>query len=119
MQMEIQLASAPREQPSTRPDWPVIRLDGFMHQPGSTELAQPVALIQLIGNGRIRCPLPEWCEGDTVTLTPLASCAWGDETGRCYLDLYLQANCAGREGWIDGLIPYNPDLYDFTQDAKK
>jgi len=121
MQIEIQLASAPLEQPGIRPEWPVIRLDGFLRQPGSTELARPVALIQLIGNGRMRSPLPDWREADIVTLEPMMSCSWNDseETGRCYPDLFIQVSCAARGGLIMGMIPYNPDLYDFTKDAKK
>jgi hypothetical protein len=121
MQMHIKLAGAPRQQPGPRPEWPLIRLDGFLLDfKGSGSLAEPAALIQLVSNGRIGCPLPDWRENDIVTLEPFMACVWGDpeETGRCYLDLYIRATCVGRRGQVDGLIPYNPNFYDFTREAE-
>ena len=121
MEMHIKLAGAPYTQPGPRPEWPLIRLDGFLlDMGGSGALAEPAALIQLISNGRIGCHLPNWRENDFVSLEPFMACMGNDpdETGRCYLDVYIRAKCIGREGQIDGLIPYNPNPYDFTQDAK-
>ena len=76
-------------------------------------MRNPPALIQLVSNGRMHGPLPEWREGDIAVLTPLASLAWNDpqESGRCYVDLYFRVDCEGREGWLDGMIPTNPNSY--------
>jgi hypothetical protein len=119
MQISIKLANAPFEEPGARPDWPIIRIDGYLMNFEATELIQPVALVQLKGDGRMRGPLPDWKQDDVVTLTPMVSVGYNDvaETGRCFLDLYLRAQCADHAGWVDGLVPVNPNSHDFTEDA--
>lgn len=118
MHLFIKLANAPFEEAGAKPDWPIIRIDGYLMNPDGSTLVEPMALVQLKGNDRMRGPVPDWKEGDTVSLTPLISCGWNDtqETGRCFVDLYVRAQCEGRAGWVDGLIPFNPNLYDFQQD---
>ena len=119
MQIFIKLANAPFEEPGVRPDWPIIRIDGYLMNHDATALAEPMALVQLKGNGRMRSPVPVWKQNDVVSLTPLISSSWNDadQTGRCYLDLYIQARCEGKAEWVEGLVPFNPNLHDFTQDA--
>jgi len=116
--IKVKLASAPYTEPGSNPDWPITRCDGFLLSLDKTSGAQPPALIQLASNGRIKQPLPSWQEGDIVTLTPLVSCNWNDtaDTGRCYLTLYLRVTCEGRDGFLDSMIPRNPQFGDFTQD---
>jgi hypothetical protein len=122
MQIKIQLVSAPYEEPGTNPnfpDWPTTRCDGLLINSEGEMERHPPALIQLASNGRIKQPLPAWREGDTAILTPLVIGLWNDvqETGRCYLDLYLRVTCEGREGWLD-MIPRNPNFYDFTKEPE-
>lgn len=82
-------------------------------------LAEPPALIQLESNGRIKQPLPQWREGDIATLTPHVGCMCNDveETGRCFVDLYLSVSYEDRDERLDQMIPRNPNLYDFTKDS--
>lgn len=118
--IKMQLASIPHEDPGklgTFPGWPITHCDGFLlNQDG--KLTEPPALIQLVSNGRTKSPLPEWSAGDTVTLTPLLGGAYNDtgDTGRCYLDLYIRIACEGKPGSLEGMIPRNPDIHDFTKD---
>jgi len=117
--LKMQLASIPHEEPGTPgafPDWPVTHCDGFLLDPDG-KLIEPPALIQLVSNGRIKSPLPQWSAGDIATLTPLLGGACNDieDTGRCYLDLYIRVACEGKPGWLEGMIPRNPDLHDFTK----
>jgi hypothetical protein len=116
--IKMKLASAPYNESGVTPDWPITRCDGFLLSLDETSEVQPPALIQLASNGRIKQPLPSWREGDIATLTPLVSCGWNDtqNTGRCYLALYLRVTCEGREGYLDGMVPRNPYFYDHTQD---
>ena len=98
----------------------VVRCDCFLLKPGDTP-AEPPALIQLISGPRIKQPLPAgWKAGDTPILTPTMSLLWNDtqETGRCYVDLAISVFCEGREGSLDGMIPINPNFYDFSKDAE-
>jgi hypothetical protein len=116
--LKIRLASSPYNEPGTRPDWPITRCDGFLFT-GDGKLAEPPALIQLASNGRVKNPLPQWRQGDIATLTPLVGCNWNDseDTGRCFVDLYLSVACEGREGWLIGMLPRNPNIYDLTVDS--
>lgn len=119
MDLKMQLVSAPYNEPGPRPDWPIMHCDGLMLSLTDGHIEDPPALIQLVSNGRINQPLPPWREGAVAILTPLASCQWNDvqETGRCYVDLYLRVACEDREGWLDGMIPCNPNLNDFSKDS--
>ena len=118
--VKIRLASSPYNEPGINPDWPITRCDGFLFALDEPSEVQPPALIQLVSNGKIKQPLPSWREGDIATLTPLVSCGWNDieNTGRCYLTLYLRVTCEGREGWLDYMLPRNPNFRDFTQDEE-
>jgi len=61
-----------------------------------------------------------WKAGDTLTLTPTMSLSWNDvqETGRCYVELAIFVTCEGREGFLTGMIPINPNMHDFSKDAE-
>jgi hypothetical protein len=61
-----------------------------------------------------------WKAGDKLILTPTMSLGWNDsqETGRCYVDLAISVFCEGREGFLAGMIPINPNIYDFSKDAE-
>jgi hypothetical protein len=96
----------------------VVRCDCFLLSPDGTT-TEPPALIQLISGPRIRHPLPTgWKGGDTLILTPIMSLGWNDvqETGRCYVDLAISVTCEGREGFLTGMIPINPNMHDFSKD---
>jgi hypothetical protein len=96
----------------------VVRCDCFLLNPDDTP-AEPPALIQLISGPRIKHRIPAgWKVGDTLILTPTMSLGWNDvqETGRCYVDLAISVSCEGREGFLSGMIPINPNIYDFSKD---
>src|SRR5215472_14183911 len=115
MILKTRLAGEPYfEEGRTRCDCFLLDLDG-------TNAAEPPALIQLVSSPRIKHQgLPAWKNGDILKLEPVASCSWNDvqETGRCYVDLTLMLTCEGREGFLTGMIPMNPDLYSFSKDEE-
>ena len=117
--LKIRLASAPYNEPRNGSLWPVTHCDGYLLQPAAVK--ESLALIQLVGNGFITTTLPTWREGDIVTLTPMVSAMWNDsqQTGRCYVALYLRATCENRPGMLEGMIPVNPDRHDFSRDESK
>jgi len=115
--IRIKLAGAPfNEENPDNPDWPTVHCDGFLISAAGI-LTNPPALIQLVSNGRIKQPLPNWSEGDVATLTPALGCFWNDvgNSGRCYLDLHLTITCEDREGSLENMVPANPHFPDFTE----
>jgi hypothetical protein len=98
----------------------VVRCDCFLLDADNTPV-EPPALIQLVGGPRIMQPLPVgWKAGDILILTPTMSLGWNDTqgTGRCYVDLGILVACEGREGFLSGMVPKNPNIYDFSKDAE-
>ena len=88
-----------------------LRCDCFLLNPDSDTQAEPPALVQLIS--WLREPIPAgWKAGDILQLQPTISCSWNDvqETGRCYVHLAITVTCEGRQGFLIGMIPINPDL---------
>jgi len=53
-------------------------------------------------------------------LQPTMSCSWNDvqETSRCRVELNIMVTCEGREDFLTGMIPLNPDPHDFSLDEK-
>jgi hypothetical protein len=98
----------------------IVRCDCLLLNEDGSEPPNGPALIQLISGPRTRHRgLPAWKAGDVLTLTPGMNLAWNDvqETGRCFVDLAIVVTCKGREGFLAGMVPVNPDLHDFSKDA--
>jgi hypothetical protein len=96
-----------------------IRCDCFLLNFDGTE-AEPPALIQLVSGRTRRSTLPNWRTGDIIVLQPTMGLGWNDtqDTGRCRVELEIMVTCEGREDFLTGMIPVNPDPHDFSLDEK-
>jgi len=97
------------------------RCDCFLLDEDGSNPTEPPALIQLVSSPRIKHGgLPTWKDGDIMKLEPTIGCGWNDvqETGRCHVDLAILLTCEGREGFLTGMVPMNPNLYDFSEDEE-
>jgi hypothetical protein len=98
-----------------------VRCDCFLLNLEGTEVAEPPALIQLTSGRTKYSTLPDWRIGDILILLPTMSFGWNDtqETGRCRVELELYVTCEGREGFLSGMIPLNPDPHNFSLNEKQ
>jgi hypothetical protein len=97
-----------------------IRCDCFLISVDGVTPTQIPALIQLVSSLTKHPAVPPWKPGDILVLQPTISCLYNDtqETGRCYVELALMVTCEGRPDFLTGMVPLNPNFYDFSADDK-